>query len=293
MIRSMTGFGRGENRDDKRQFTVEIKSLNHRYNDIIVRMPKHLNYLEEKIKKLVKSKIKRGRIEIYINLDYIGEGSVDVKVDLPLAKAYRESLEALSNELKIMDHISMELISTFPDILKVEKSEEDEEKVWTCLKLSIEEALEKMIEMRVSEGKELSQDIKTRGAEIQKIIKDIEARSTKVIEEYKDKLTNRIDELLDDKYEIDEGRLANEVAIFADKSNINEELVRLYSHINQLNKILESEGSVGRKLDFLVQEMNREANTIGAKSSDVSITNCVVDIKSELEKIREQVQNIE
>ncbi len=293
MIRSMTGFGRGESSDDFRKFTVEIKSLNHRYIDMIIRMPKHLNYLEENIKKLIKSKVTRGRIEVYISLENIEETNLNVKANLPLARSYKDALESLRNELQINDQISLEMLSKFPDILSVEKREDDEDEVWNCLERGFKDALDKMIDMRVLEGKELARDIKERGITVNTILEGIETRSPIIVSEYKDKLWNRIDELLGGKYDIDESILANEVAIFADKSNINEEIVRLHSHIRQLIETLDSNESVGRKLDFLAQEMNREANTIGSKVGDIEITNMVVEIKSELEKIREQIQNIE
>ncbi len=293
MIRSMTGFGRGESSDKVRKFTVEIKSLNHRYVDIIIRMPKHLNYLEENIKKIIKSKVNRGRIEIYISLDNIEETNLKVKANLSLAKCYKDALESLANELEISNYITLDMLSKFPEVLIVEKKEEDEDEIWNCLEKAFQEALDKMIDMRVLEGKELADDIRERGLKVNNILDFIEKRSPVIVNEYKDKLWNRIDEFLGGKHEIDEGILANEVAVFADKSNINEEIVRLYSHIRQLTNTLDCNESVGRKLDFLAQEMNREANTIGSKVGDIEITNRVVEIKSELEKIREQIQNIE
>ncbi|MGF7057292.1 uncharacterized protein (TIGR00255 family) [Brassicibacter mesophilus] len=293
MIRSMTGFGRGENTDSLRSFTVEIKSVNHRYNDIIVKMPKHLNYLEESIKKLIRNKVTRGRVEIYISLEYISQSDIEVKVDIPLATSYKKAIDVLCNELHIENNINIELLTRFPDVLKTQKREEDEDEIWACLKLAIEDSLNRLISMRIEEGKELANDIILKVKSIESMVKQIEERSPEVVLEYKTKLSNRIKELLEEKYEIDENKLANEVAYFADKCSINEEIVRLYSHINQMVKSLEADVPVGRKLDFLVQEMNREVNTIGSKVGDIDITNKVVDIKSELEKIREQIQNIE
>ncbi|WP_429080582.1 YicC/YloC family endoribonuclease [Brassicibacter mesophilus] len=293
LIRSMTGFGRGENTDSLRSFTVEIKSVNHRYNDIIVKMPKHLNYLEESIKKLIRNKVTRGRVEIYISLEYISQSDIEVKVDIPLATSYKKAIDVLCNELHIENNINIELLTRFPDVLKTQKREEDEDEIWACLKLAIEDSLNRLISMRIEEGKELANDIILKVKSIESMVKQIEERSPEVVLEYKTKLSNRIKELLEEKYEIDENKLANEVAYFADKCSINEEIVRLYSHINQMVKSLEADVPVGRKLDFLVQEMNREVNTIGSKVGDIDITNKVVDIKSELEKIREQIQNIE
>lgn len=293
MIKSMTGFGRGESRDNIRHFVVEIKSVNHRYNDIIIKMPKHLNYIEDRIRKHIRSKISRGRVEVYINLEYIDDSGIQVQVDLPLAKSYKEAVETLNEKLCIKDKITIDLIAKFPDVIRVEKREDDEDEVWNCLKTGLEEALNKLLEMRIREGQELAKDIRLRAENIIGIVKAIEARSPEVVLEYKNKLKSRIEELLGDSYELDESRVANEVAFFADKSNIDEEIVRLYSHVNQLISTLDADVPVGRRLDFLIQEMNREANTIGSKASDIVITNKVVELKSEIEKVREQIQNIE
>ncbi len=289
----MTGFGRGENIDDNRQFAVEIKSVNHRYNDIIVKMPKHLSYLQDNIKKLIKTKIKRGRIEVYIHLININETEFDVKPNNCLAKSYINALNNLCDEFNLKKEFSIDLLVGFPEILKLEKIKQDEDEIWICLEKALEIALDKMIEMRTNEGKQLAYDIENRGKKINNLINEIEKRAPEVVLEYKDKLKERIGKLLLDEYEIDETKLANEVAFYADKSNITEEIVRLYSHIEQLNKTIQSNIPVGRKLDFLVQEMNREINTIGSKAGDTVIRNNVIEVKSELEKIREQIQNIE
>lgn len=293
MIKSMTGFGKGESTDNIRHFSVEIKSVNHRYNDIIVKMPKHLKYIEDSIIKYIKSKVNRGRIEVYINLKYISQTDVDVRVDLNLANLYNKALKELTNHLNIDESTSLEVLTRFPDVITTEKLEEDENEVWKCLKEALGEALDKMILMRAKEGEELAKDIKLCVKKIIDKVEYIEKRSPLVVSEYKEKLWKRINELLEDKYELDENRLANEVAIFAEKSDINEEIVRLYSHMNQLLSTIESNEPVGRKLDFLLQEANREVNTIGSKTGDIKITNEVIEIKSLLEKIREQVQNIE
>ena len=293
MLRSMTGFGRGENNDGIRNFTVEMKSINHRYNDIIVKVPKHISYLEEKIKKEVKKHITRGRVEIYIGLEYVKDIEMEVKVNIPLVQSYKNALEKIGTELNIDSNLNIDLITKFPDILKTERKEEDEDEIWNSLKEGIRIALEELIAMREEEGKLLSNDIKEKTDKIESLINDIEERAPKVVLEYKEKLENRINELLENKYDIDESKLANEVAYFADKTGIDEEIVRFNSHIIQLRKSLESKDSIGRKLDFMLQEMNREVNTIGSKVGDIEITNKVVDIKTELEKIREQIQNIE
>lgn len=294
MIRSMTGFGRGESNDETKNFTTEIKSINHRYNDIIVKIPKHISYLEEKIKKLTRSYVSRGRIEIYIGLEYIGESDIDVKVNLPLAKSYNNALLEIANALGIEQKVDIDLVSRFPDILTTEKKKEDEQQIWSLLEKSVIFALENLVSMRETEGEALKHDIIDKTVKIEGLIEEIEKRSPQIVLDHKEKLIGRIEELLENRFELDENKLANEVAYFADKAGIDEELVRFKSHIIQLGStISSSDDSIGRKLDFLIQEINREINTIGSKVGDVSITNNVVEIKTELEKIREQIQNIE
>ena len=293
MVKSMTGFGRGEFSDGVYSFIVEIKTLNHRYNDIIVKMPKHINYLEENIKKVIKKDIIRGRVEVYITLEYIQDVNINVKVNTELAKSYKMALEDLVNELELNEKVTLENIIKMPDIIKTEKAEDNEEQIWLCLQTALKEALDNVIEMRMREGKELTKDIRERAIEIEGMIDSIKERSPLVVEEYRVKLKERVEELLNNEYKIDEGKLENEVVFYADRSNITEEIIRFYSHISQLLDCLNSEEIVGRKLDFLIQEMNREVNTIGSKSSDIFIGKTVVEIKSELEKIREQIQNIE
>ena len=294
MIKSMTGFGRGESTDGIHNFNLEIKSVNHRYNDIIIiKMPKHISYLEEKIKKIIKDRINRGRVEVYINLEYIDESGIEVKVDIPLAKAYKSGMERIMKELDIEDSIKLSHILSVSEIIKTERKELDEDITWNCLSTAIEMALDNVINMRINEGINLKNDMETQLIKIEGMIKEIEERSPLVVLEYKEKLKDRIVEILDGDCNIDEERINYEVAFFADKSDINEEIVRLKSHIKQFSRSLEEEKPIGRKLDFLTQEMNREVNTIGSKANDLIICNNVVDIKSELEKIREQVQNVE
>lgn len=293
MIKSMTGFGRGEYCNEDYSCSVEIKTLNHRYNDIFIKMPKHIYFLEEKIKKVVKTSIGRGRVEIYINLEYLGERDVDIKTDVSLAKSYFNALDNLNKNLGIQDEITLAHILAEDDIIKIDKKELDEEEIWTGLKEALNFALKETVNMRIQEGRELFKDIKSNLLIVKEKTKKIEERSPIVIEEYKEKLKERAEELLKGEYELDEERLANEVVFFADKSNINEEVIRLYSHINQFFESLKEKEPVGRKLDFLIQEMNREVNTIGSKANDMEISKNVVEIKSELEKIREQIQNVE
>lgn len=293
MVKSMTGFGRGEFKSEIHNFKVEIKAVNHRYNDISVKMPRHIGYLEENIKKVIKTKINRGKIDVYVNLEYINDSSIDIKVDIPLAKSYKAALEELSNELNLGDNIILNNILGIPEIIKTERKELDEDATWDCLKEALNSAVLDIMSMKTAEGEALKEDMIMRLRKIEKIVLDIEKRSPVVVLEYRDKLNERIKELLDKDANIDEDRIAYEVVFFADKSNIDEEIVRLKSHINQFISILEDTDQIGRKLDFLIQEMNREINTIGSKANDMLISQNVVEVKSEIEKIREQVQNVE
>lgn len=293
MIKSMTGFGRGESSDGVHSFSVEIKTVNHRYNDIIVKMPKYLLFLEEKVKKLIKEYLNRGRVEVYINLEYLADSNIEVNVNIPLALAYKRELENLINQLEIGDDISLTHLLTLPEVIKTERKDVDEDVVWGCLSQALEIALENVVNMRKKEGIELKKDIEIQLRKLENLIDKIEKRAPQVVMEYKEKLKERISELMDEDTDLDEERLNFEVVLFADKSDINEEVVRFKSHIKQFYMSLEQDEAVGRKLDFLIQEMNREVNTIGSKANDLEIINDVMDIKAQLEKIREQVQNIE
>lgn len=293
MIKSMTGFGRGQFSDDLYSFKVEIKAVNHRYNDLSIKMPKHMNYLEEKIKKIIKKKINRGKVDVYINLEYVEESPIDIKVDINLAKSYKEALEMLSNELELDSDIRINNILSMSDIIKTEKKELDEDKIWLCLKDALEMAVKDIMVMKISEGEELKKDMVSHLDKIEELLIKIEERSPLVTIEYKEKLKERVANLLDKDGEVDEDRINSEIVYFADKSNINEEIIRLKSHLKQFLSILKENDPVGRKLDFLIQEMNREINTIGSKASDMVISQNVVEVKSEIEQIREQVQNVE
>lgn len=293
MIKSMTGFGRGEYTDGLYSFKVEIKAVNHRYNDISIRMPKHISYLEEKIKRTIKKEISRGKIDVYINLEYVEESSVDVKVDINLAKSYKNALELLCEELDLESDIRINNILAMSDIIKIERKVLDEDEIWMCLKESLKLSLKDIMTMKISEGEELKKDMVSHLDKISEFLTIIEERSPLVVLEYKEKLKERISNLLDNNIEIDEDKINSEIVYFADKSNVNEEIIRLKSHLKQFASILDENNPVGRKLDFLIQELNREINTIGAKASDVLICENVVEIKSEIEQIREQVQNVE
>lgn len=293
VIKSMTGYGKGESFNELYKFKVEIKAVNHRYNDIIIKMPRHISYLEETIKKIIKEKISRGKVDVYINLDYINESAIDVKVDIPLAKSYKNSLLELSRELELEDNVRLNNILSISEIVRTERKELDEDLIWEVLKNALVDALDNILNMRLTEGLELKNDILVKLSKIESMVKLIEERSPNVVQDYRDKLRERITSLLDDNIILDEERLTNEVVFFADKSSIDEELVRLGSHIKQFRSILDEDESIGRKLDFLIQEFNREINTIGSKANDITITKYVVELKAELEKIREQIQNIE
>ncbi|NMB07839.1 MAG: YicC family protein [Tissierellia bacterium] len=293
MLKSMTGFGRGESGNSDYNFIVEIKTVNHRYNDIVVRMPKHINYLEEKIKSVIKNKIRRGRVEVYIDLQYLNDSNLDIKIDMALAKSYKLEIDRMMKELNIKDEVKLHHMLMFPEIIKKEKKECEEDVIWQCLKIGLDDALDNVVDMRIKEGAILKKDMENQIYKIEENLLVIEKRAPMVILEYRDKLKTRVNELLDREINVDEDRLNYEIAFYADKSDINEEIVRLKSHSNQFLDSLNQWEPVGRKLDFILQEMNREINTIGSKSEDLIISNCVVNIKSELEKTREQVQNVE
>jgi uncharacterized protein (TIGR00255 family) len=292
MIKSMTGFGHGEYSQDDREFTVEIKTVNHRYSDVFIKMPRQICFLEDRVRAMVSKAISRGKIDVYITYYNYCEGSRLVSYDESLAKAYISAVEALRDTFGLKDDICVSLISKYPDVLKVEQPEEDGEVLWEALKIAVENALASLVEMRQNEGEELKKVLLERVEYIEELIGGISRRAPEVPKEYKLKLEARIKDLIDQQT-IDENRLLTEVAIFADRASIDEELVRLTSHMGQMRDILGSDQPVGRKLDFLVQEMNREINTIGSKANDLDITKAVLEIKSEIEKIREQIQNIE
>ncbi len=293
MVMSMTGYGKGEYENQLYRFKIEIKSVNHRYIDINIKSPRQIGYLEETIKKQIKEYLTRGKIDVYIYLEYLNESQVEVNIDTELARSYYSALEKLKDDLNLEDEIKLENILDITDLVKTKKRDVDEDAIWEVLSNGLNIALKNISSMREEEGRELKKDILLKMENINKNIEIIEKRSPQVVIEYKNKLNDRISELLENNTLLDKDRLSNEVAIFADKASIDEEIVRLKSHINQLYLILEEEDSIGRKLDFLIQEFNREINTIGSKSSDTIITENVVELKSDIEKIREQIQNIE
>ncbi len=291
MIRSMTGYGRGEYTENNITFSVEIRSVNHRYSDYSIRIPRLYSSFEEKVRAYITSKINRGKVDIYVNYDLFQQ-DVQIKIDQNLASAYIDSLHALRNQYDIKDDVSLALLARFPDILKPERIEQDEEQIWIILKNALEQATEMLIQMRHREGTRLFDDIMLKLGDVEKTLSIIEGCGHNYIQEYKMKLHDRIKDLTKDVV-LDENRLMMEVAIFADKCCIDEELVRMKSHIKEFRSTIENSNSVGKRLDFIVQEMNREVNTIGSKAVDLNIINSVISIKSDIEKIREQIQNVE
>ena len=294
MIKSMTGFGRGEYSDGKRNVIAEIKTVNHRYADVNVKMPKRYSFAEEKIKAIVKERVKRGKIEVSIIVENLTEEDTTVKLNTLVASQYVENLKELKKTYDLKGDIDIQLVANMPDVLKAIPDVENEEEVTAVINGAVAEAAKALDDMRGIEGTKLAEDLLMRGDLIRDLVKKIDTRAPKVAEEYTQKLLNRIKELIGDQVDVPEDRILVEAAVFADKANITEELVRLDSHMIKLKNILNSsDGPCGKKLDFLVQEMNREANTIGSKSNDMEITALMLETKSEIEKIREQVQNIE
>ena len=292
MVKSMTGFGRACKEIDGYMITVEIKSVNHRYFEFSCRCPRQYGFIDDKIKSFINSKVTRGKIECFVGIEALNTESADVVVNNTLAGAYVKALKELSDNYGLKEDFGASTVARFPDVLIVRKSEEDENKIWQLVKTVADEAVEKFIEMRKVEGKRMYDDVYSRSQFILDTVSFIEERSPQTVKEYNDKLVERVHELLGD-VSLDENRLLQEVAIYADKVAVAEETVRLRSHISQLRDFISSDEAVGRKLDFLIQEINRETNTIGSKCNDVEIARKVVDVKAEIEKIREQIQNIE
>lgn len=292
MIKSMTGYGKSEQTIDSLNVTVEIKSVNHRYFEFSARVPREYGFLEEKLKKYCNSLITRGKVECYVSAEDLEEREMEVNVNKTLAAGYVKALKELSERFGLKDDISAVTLSRYPDVITLHKASEDEERIWNAVKTVAETAVSKFIEMRETEGSKLRGDILSRADYIIECVEFIEGRSPETVREYNEKLKQRMKELLGDA-SVDEQRLLNEAAIYADKIAVDEETVRLRSHISQLHEFMNSNEAIGRKLDFLVQEINREANTIGSKAQDVDIAKKVIAIKAEVEKIREQVQNIE
>ena len=292
MVKSMTGYGRAVETVNGREFTVELRSVNNRYLDCAVKLPRALSFAEDAVKQAVKGAISRGKVDVFISLR--SESAQDVKITLnaPMVEGYIAAMRQMARDYGIREDISVGLLSRMPDVFTVDKPEVDEEQLLSDLLSVVNKALERYDAMRTAEGKALENDLRSRGETILSLVEQVEAGSGQTVADYRTRLENKLKEVLANTA-IDESRILTEAAIFADKVAVDEETVRLRSHLDQMNNMLTTGGAIGRKLDFLLQEMNRESNTIGSKCSDVRLARIVVDIKAELEKIREQPQNIE
>lgn len=292
MLKSMTGYGRTQKILNGRDILVEIRSVNHRYYEYSSRVPRTYSYIDEKLKALLKQKVSRGKVEINVSINNIEGRDSEIAINKGVAEGYVNALRSVAEELGLNDDITLSKLIKLPDIFNVQKTPDDEEQVWSDVADVAGEALEKFIEMREKEGEKLRADVLEKTAFILKMVGKVEKLSPKTTENYRNRLYQKLSEILDGK-DIDNQRIVTEAAVFAEKIAVDEETVRLRSHISQLVDLLDSGDAIGRKLDFIIQEMNREVNTIGSKAQDLNITRLVVDMKAELEKIREQIQNIE
>ena len=292
MIKSMTGFGRCEIAEADRKITVEMKSVNHRYLDVTIKMPKKLNFFEAAIRTELKNYMQRGKVDLFITYEDFTESNVCVKYNKELAAEYMQYFDRMAEDFSLDNDIRVSTLARFPEILTMEEQTVDEEQLWQLLDKALKGAAENFVETRIREGENLRNDLIAKLEGMLAHVDFITERSPEIIEEYKEKLTKKVEELLSDK-QVDESRLLMEVTIFADKVCVDEELVRLRSHITATRDALLAGGSIRRKLDFIAQEMNREANTILSKSSDLEISNRAIELKTEIEKVREQIQNIE
>jgi len=293
MVFSMTGYGRSEKETELQKVLIEMKAVNHRYCDVVLKIPKKMAMFEDRIKKEVKKHINRGRVEIYMSFEEQKGDDFIVSPNFAVLDQYANALTSIKEHYDISRDFDLNLLTRFQDAFSIEYKQIDEDAIWTLVESAIKEALASLVEMRSIEGQKLLDDINMRIKLIKGIIIELENRSPEIVVLHKAKMKERITELLGDSIDLDEARLAQEVAYFADKTSITEELVRLDSHLDQLANIFNEKQSIGRKLDFLLQEINREINTIGSKSPDIDISNFVIELKSEFEKIREQIQNIE
>lgn len=292
MIKSMTGFGRAEEIIGGRDIIVEIRSVNHRYYEFSARVPRVYGYIEEKLKSYLNGRISRGKVEVSVSVSAVEAKDTVVEINKNVAKGYVDALRSVGEELGLADDLTLSQLVRLPDVFTVRKSADDEEAVWDSIRQVADAAAAKFVSMREAEGRKMRDDVLERAAVIERLVGEVERLSPISAENYRNKLYSRLCEVLADK-NIDEQRILTEAAIFADKTAVAEETVRLRSHIRQLRDMLELSEPVGRKLDFLIQEFNREANTIGSKAQDIAVTKIVVELKSEIEKIREQIQNIE
>ena len=292
MIKSMTGFGRCEFTDEKRKFTVELKSVNHRYLDVNIKMPKKLNFFESSIRALLKEYIERGKVDVYITYEDYTEDNYALKYNSALAAQYLDYLNRMAEEFGLENDIRVSNLSRYPDVLVMEEQDVDEKELWDGLERALRGACEQFVASRIKEGENLKVDLIDKLDHMISYVDFIEKRSPQIMEEYHRRLEDKIKEILGDR-QMDDGRIATEVTIYADKVCVDEETVRLRSHINTTKETLLEGGSIGRKLDFIAQEMNREANTILSKANNIEISDTGINLKTSIEKVREQIQNIE
>ena len=292
MIKSMTGFGRCEVAENNRKFTVEMKAVNHRYLDVNIKMPKTLNFFESAIRTELKNYIARGKVDVFITYEDLSEHTSAVRYNRELAAEYLQYLRQMAEDFGVDDDVRVSTLSKYPEVFTMEEAGMDEDEIWKELQKAVAGAAKMFVESRIIEGEHLRDDLIEKLDHMLELVDFITERSPKIVEEYRRKLTDKVRDLLGDNT-VDENRLLTEVNIFADKVCVDEELVRLKSHIETTRKALLEGGSIGRKLDFIAQEMNREANTTLSKSNDLEISNCAIELKTEIEKVREQIQNIE
>lgn len=292
MIKSMTGFGRCELSNEKRKITVELKSVNHRYLDVNIRMPKKLNFFESAIRTLLKEYMQRGKVDMFISYEDYSEQTLAVKYNATIAKEYLTYLQQMADEFNLENDIRVSSLSRYPEVLTMEEQSADEDELWSDLSQAIREACTQFVATRTTEGEHLKQDLVEKLHHMRDNVDKVEQRAPQIIAEYRSKLIEKVNELLGDT-QIDEARLSTEIVLFADKICTDEETVRLKSHITSMLNALERSEGIGRKLDFIAQEMNREANTILSKSNDLETSDIAIELKTEIEKVREQIQNIE
>lgn len=292
MIKSMTGYGRSQQTIGDRDILVEIRSVNHRYYEFSARVPRNMGYLEEKLKSYIKDSISRGKVEVLVTINNVNGRDETISVNVNVAQGYIDALRTANSTLMLPDDLTLSQLARLPDVFTVVKTIDDEEEVWQVVKTVTQQAVDNFIHMRTVEGQKMFEDINGRLDSIESMVAIVEEASPKTVEAYRNRLYEKLSEVLESK-DIDEARIVTECAILSEKLAVDEETVRLKSHIAQFRELIHSEEPIGRKLDFLVQEMNREVNTTGSKAQDITITRTVVEMKSELEKIREQIQNIE
>ncbi len=292
MLKSMTGFGRSENAKEERKIVIEMKAVNHRYFDVNIKMPKKLSFFESSIRNYMKKYIQRGKVDVFITYEDFTEQNVVLKYNKELAKEYYKYLQMMSEDFDIKNDVAVSSLSRYPDVFTLEEQTVDEDELWKLIETALKAALEQFVQTRIDEGEHLKKDLLGKLEGMISYVDFIESRTPQLLKEHREKLEAKVKELLADA-SIDESRIVTETTIFADKVCVDEETVRLRSHINSMKNALIEGGSIGRKLDFIAQEMNREANTILSKANDLETANVAIDLKTEIEKVREQIQNIE